>query len=213
MNARSLTLVSALVLAAASSQTALAQDTPITAPTATITILTTPYGGSTTGPCSVFAAQSVMSNIAQTLDIGSQSSGAGAGKVTFNPFTIAKQVDSCSATLFVQAASGTAFKEVIAVVESRTKVNGVLGAPNGQTFMIRLGLAAVASLDDTASDGSNLLEKVTFDFGDLTIAQFDAVSGRMSSCSGWDRVRNIQDSSNCGELETIALNRARGKAR
>lgn len=213
MNARFFALVPALVLAAAGCQAGLAQDTPITAPTATITVLTAPYTVSPTGPCSVFAAQSIMSNIVQVLNIGSQSSGAGAGKITFDPFTIVKQVDSCSATLFMQAAIGTAFKEVIAVVESRTKVNGVLGAPNGQTFMIRLGLAAVASLNDTASNDSNLLEKVTFEFGDLTIAQFDAVSGRMSSCSGWDRVKNIQDGSNCGELETIALNRARGKDR
>lgn len=202
----------ALVLAAVACQTALAQDTPITATTTTITILTTPYSGSG-GPCSVFAAESIMSDITQTLNIGSQGSGAGAGKVTFNPFTIAKQVDSCSATLFVHAASGTAFKELIAVVESRPSVNGAPGLPTGQTFMIRLGLAAVATLDDTASDGAKLLEKVTLDFGDLTIAQFDAVSGRMASCTGWDRVRNVQDGSNCGELETIALNRARGKTR
>jgi len=199
-----------LVLAVFLCQVALAQDTPITAPTSTITILTTPYMGSTTGPCSVFAAQSLLSGIAQTINIGSQSSGAGAGKVTFNPFSIAKNVDTCSAQLFVMGASGTAFRELIAVVESR---DFTLGALVGQTYMIRLGLAAVAALDDSASTGTVLLEKITFQYGDLTIAQFNAVTGAQISCSGWNRVTNTADVSNCSALTTIAYNRSRGHTR
>ncbi len=199
----------ALLLGAVICQAGLAQDTPITAPTTTITILTTSTSGPTTS-CSVFTAASILSSITQTLNIGSTSSGVGAGRVMFNPFTIAKPVDSCSATLFMEAATGIPFKEVIAVVESRSVAGNV---PTGQTFMIRLGTAAVATLDDTATDGSNLLEKVTFDFGDLTVAQLDAASGKIVSCTGWNRMTNTADASNCNELETIALNRARGKSR
>lgn len=39
-------------------------------------------------------------DVEQVLNIGSQSSGAGAGKVTFNPFTITKSADSASASFF-----------------------------------------------------------------------------------------------------------------
>jgi hypothetical protein len=35
-------------------------------------------------------------DIEQVLNIGSQSSGAGAGKVTFNPFSITRKIDSAS---------------------------------------------------------------------------------------------------------------------
>ena len=45
-------------------------------------------------------------DIEQTLNVGSQSSGAGAGKVTFNPFTITRKADSSSPTLFRQVLSG-----------------------------------------------------------------------------------------------------------
>jgi hypothetical protein len=41
-------------------------------------------------------------DIEQTLNIGSQSTGAGAGKVTFNPFSITRKVDRAS-PVFLQA--------------------------------------------------------------------------------------------------------------
>lgn len=200
----------AVVLAAMSCHVALAQDTPITAPTASITILTAQYsatGGSRS--CTTFTAQSVMNGIQQTLNIGGQGSGAGAGKITFLPFTIVKAVDTCSANLFLHAATGSPFQELIAVVESRGEGN----RPTGQTYMIRLGLAAVSTLDDSASNGTTLLEKVSFQYGDLTIAEIDAVTGSLTSCSGWDRVRNTAQSNYCGELQTVALNRSRGLTR
>jgi bacteriocin-like protein len=40
-------------------------------------------------------------DIEQVPNIGSQSSGAGAGKVTFNPFSITKHVDKASPVLFL----------------------------------------------------------------------------------------------------------------
>jgi type VI protein secretion system component Hcp len=204
MKSRFFSLVGAVLLC----QVALAQDTPITAPTSTITILTAPYTGSTTGPCSVFAAQSVLSGIAQTLNIGQ--TGVGAGKVTFNPFTIAKNVDTCSAQLFAMGATGTPLMELIAVVETRVAATGAL---TGQTYMIRLGMAAVATLDDSASTGTVLLEKITFQYGDLTIAQFNAVTGAEISCSGWNRVTITADVSNCNALATVARDRSQGRTR
>lgn len=45
-------------------------------------------------------------DIEQTLSIGSNSSGAGAGKVTFNPFSITKQTDTASPVFFQQALAG-----------------------------------------------------------------------------------------------------------
>ncbi len=203
-----------VLLAVVACNLSLAQDVPITTPAATITILTTEYNASPSGSpavCSVFPAKSIMNSVTQTLNIGSQSSGAGAGKVAFNPFTIVKNVDSCSATLLLQTASGTPFQEVIAIVEPPLLANG---RPNGSvpTYLVRLGLAAAATLNDSASDGTTLLEKITFDYGDLTIAEVIPASGA-TSCGGWDRVKNIRDTSNCAELTKIAMDRFQGKTR
>jgi type VI secretion system secreted protein Hcp len=51
-------------------------------------------------------------DIEQTLNIGSQSSGSGAGKVTFNPFQITKKIDSSTPTLIQSALNGTSFREI-----------------------------------------------------------------------------------------------------
>ncbi len=51
-------------------------------------------------------------DIEQVLNIGSQSSGVGAGKVKFNAFSITRKIDRASPTLFDMACSGTAFKQV-----------------------------------------------------------------------------------------------------
>src|SRR4051794_37054555 len=55
----------------------------------------------------LFEIEDFSFDIEQTLNIGSQSTGAGAGKVTFNPFSITRKIDVSSATFFEQACSGT----------------------------------------------------------------------------------------------------------
>ena len=51
-------------------------------------------------------------DIEQTLNIGSASSGAGAGKITFNPFSITRKVDRASPIFFQMACSGKSFQTV-----------------------------------------------------------------------------------------------------
>jgi type VI secretion system Hcp family effector len=51
-------------------------------------------------------------DVEQVLNVGSQSSGAGAGKVTFNPFQITKKVDVASTQLFQMAINGEAIKSI-----------------------------------------------------------------------------------------------------
>jgi len=57
------------------------------------------YGmpGATVG---LFEVEDFSFDIEQTLNIGSQSSGAGAGKVTFNPFSITRKTDVASPKFF-----------------------------------------------------------------------------------------------------------------
>jgi type VI secretion system secreted protein Hcp len=60
----------------------------------------------------IFEIDDFSFDVEQTLNIGSQTSGSGAGKVTFNPFQITKQVDSSTPQLFESAIAGEAFREV-----------------------------------------------------------------------------------------------------
>src|SRR5580704_11619308 len=62
--------------------------------------------------CGLFEIEDYSFDIEQVLNIGSQSSGAGAGKITFNPFSITRKIDRSSPILFDMACSGTAFKQV-----------------------------------------------------------------------------------------------------
>ena len=55
----------------------------------------------------IFEIDDFSFDIEQTLNIGSQASGAGAGKVTFNPFSITRKTDRASPLLFEMACSGT----------------------------------------------------------------------------------------------------------
>lgn len=129
------------------------------------------------------------SDIVQTLNIGSQSTGAGAGKVTFNPFTIRKQSDATSPTLFQNAASGTPFKTV-----------DVFFVNEGNFITVRhtYKLGAVKTISWSADDPtvSGLMETVIFEYGGLivTINQ-QSPDGRPGQPlqGGWNRVKNIRD--------------------
>src|SRR5580700_3366336 len=60
----------------------------------------------------LFEVEDYSFDIEQVLNIGSQSAGAGAGKVTFNPFSITRKVDCASPTFFQMACSGKSFQTV-----------------------------------------------------------------------------------------------------
>lgn len=120
-------------------------------------------------------------DIEQTLNIGSQSTGAGAGKVTFNPLSITKRVDGFSPEMFQRACSGTPFQEV------------VLTFPDGPDLTARFKLVAVKTISLAFADPDklnrfelNLLEEVTFEYGGLQLE----VGGTRK---GWNRVKNVVD--------------------
>ncbi len=60
----------------------------------------------------MFEVEDYSFDIEQTLNIGSQSSGAGAGKVTFNPFSITRKIDKSSPRVLQMACAGTPFQNV-----------------------------------------------------------------------------------------------------
>src|ERR1051326_3652243 len=64
------------------------------------------------GQGGLFEVSDYSFDIEQVLSIGSQSAGAGAGKVTFNPFSITRNIDISSPVLFQNACSGKPYSDV-----------------------------------------------------------------------------------------------------
>jgi type VI protein secretion system component Hcp len=148
-----------------------------------------PGGGELTGR-SFFPISGWSNNVEQTLNIGSQSSGAGAGKITFEPFSITRTVDLISETLFTMCASGTAFQYVDLIQRRSIGTSG-----SAATFLAyRFGLVAVKSISWAYSTESPQ-ETVAFEYGQLTIGfatQNPNGTYNQFVFAGWDRVKNVR---------------------
>jgi len=139
----------------------------------------------------LFEIEDFSFDIEQTLNIGSQSTGAGAGKVTFNPFSITRKIDLSSPTLFSMACSGTPFEEVALGLR---KSSG--GTVTGRIYLVfRFKLVAVKTISWSYDDESPK-ETVTFEYGGLQVhySQQEA-NGKMKPqvSGGWNRVKNVRD--------------------
>src|ERR1017187_6424247 len=96
---------------------------------------------------SVFEIDDFSFDIEQVLNIGSQSSGAGAGKVTFNPFQITRKTDRASPVLFAMCCAGQHFQPVTLYLRraGATASGGTM--TSGTTFLsYDFALVAVATI-------------------------------------------------------------------
>jgi type VI protein secretion system component Hcp len=139
-------------------------------------------------PAAFFPLESWSLDVEQTLNIGSQSTGAGAGKITFNPFAITRKIDKISPILFGQAASGTPF-EFVDLLEHRSAKDGARAAFVAWRFqLVAVKTVAWGSGEDRPT------ETVTFEYGALTIRYVpQSPTGQLEPPvqEGWDRIRNV----------------------
>ena len=139
----------------------------------------------------VFEIEEYNFNVEQTLNIGSQSSGPGAGKIKFNEFSITRKIDRASPTLFDMACSGTAFKQVILAL--RKSAGGMTA---GQVFLrFDFKLVAVKTIS-WEHDEESPKETVTFEYGGMLIRYCQQnADGSLQSpiAGGWNGIKNVQD--------------------
>jgi type VI secretion system secreted protein Hcp len=125
----------------------------------------------------------------QTLNIGSQSSGAGAGKVTFNPFSFTRRPDEHSADLWARLCSGTAFQKVTATATKTGPANPVI-------FTFTMGLVAIKTISLSGAESDNsLVETVTVEYGQAAYsAATQNADGTIGTPvgAGWNRVANVR---------------------
>jgi type VI protein secretion system component Hcp len=146
-------------------------------------------------PNTVFEIEDYSLDIEQTLNIGSQSSGAGAGKVKFNPFSITRKVDKASTILFQHCCAGTPFARVDLLL---SKVGAPTSGDSAAAFFAQytFKLAAVATMSWSQDDESPN-ETITFEYGDLQLRYEpqnpDGTFVKPPLVAGWNVIKNIQD--------------------
>jgi len=141
----------------------------------------------------LFEVEDYSFDIEQVLNIGSQSTGAGAGKITFNPFSITRKIDRSSPILFDMACSGTAFKQVSLALRKSAG-----GMQSGVIFLrFDFKLAAVKTISWSHDDEAPK-ETTTFEYGGMLIRYCQQnANGSLNQAipGGWNRVKNVQDHS------------------
>lgn len=123
------------------------------------------------------------------VNIGSQSSGAGVGKVSFEDFEVEKPLDNLSPSLFSDLASGDHFKNVFIVVRRRS---GQLSVPS---FAYEMGLVFLTKIHVSGSTQIPT-ETLTGAAGQLALLAYkQGANGALApgNGAGWNRVTNKAD--------------------
>jgi type VI secretion system secreted protein Hcp len=132
--------------------------------------------------------------IENTINIGSRSGGAGAGKVQFNDFTVSKKTDSGSAGLFRTCCSGGHYGDVELILRR----SGGEREKSGSPFLVyKFKLVAVKSVNWNGSDGDDVpTEEVVFEYGAIQIEytpqKADGSAGATDE-QKWSRVKNAAE--------------------
>ncbi len=121
-------------------------------------------------------------SVQNVLNISSQTTGTGAGKITFNPLVITRAIDASSPTLFLNSASGGTFKQMLlSVVKTSGKTPYIVE-------QWQFALVAVKQIDFTPT-----LETDTFEYGAvrfITYQQKPDGTLQTSNVGSWSRVNN-----------------------
>jgi type VI secretion system Hcp family effector len=125
-------------------------------------------------PGFVFEIDDFSFDIEQVLNIGSQSSGLGSGKVTLNAFSITRKTDRISPMLFALCCTGEHFQQVSLYLRRAGGMGGQAGlsqATSGMTFLrFDFALVGVATIEWSGADGDEACkEAVTFKYGALQV--------------------------------------------
>lgn len=130
-------------------------------------------------------------DIENTLNIGSASGGAGAGKVQFNEFNVKKRTDKASPILFLNCCNGGHFNDVHLLLRKA----GVEKAKSGGNYLkFSMKLVAVKKIGWSGTTGDDVCEEeVTFEYGAIKIEywwQDEAGAVKGPKKTEWSRIKN-----------------------
>ena len=138
-------------------------------------------------PNQVFKVTSFDLGAMMSTNVGSQSSGAGAGKVQFQKFVITKPVDRNSSNLFLDMAKGTALKSAEIIVRKTTA--------NGQVIPVAQYLMKLVAITDIHISGTPkaTTETIQGEYGAIQFVYYQQQQNgttKVGSAGGWNRVTN-----------------------
>lgn len=138
-----------------------------------------------------FEIASFSFGVENTVNITSANSGGGAGKVTFNEFTVEKQTDTGSAGLFHTCCAGGHYVDVELVLRRAGGAKDSTGKP----FLVyKFKLVMVKKIDWAGAGGDDVpKETVVFEYGAIRIEytpqMADGKDGKTVD-KEWSRVKN-----------------------
>lgn len=129
-----------------------------------------------------------------TINIGSMSSGGGAGKATFKEFTITKKTDKSSTELFTALCSGEHFDEIVVALR---RSGGSKTLMNDQIFMqFNMKMVLVQDISWSGSDGDDVCEEtVIMQYGAIRVEYYpQGTDGKRivkdKKEAKWNRINN-----------------------
>ena len=142
-------------------------------------------------PRNVFEVTTFSFDVEQTINMSSQASGAGAGKIAFNPFKVSRKIDKSTPQMFDMACKGTAFKFV------RLGFRKAAGQDTTGLFFLRFDFKLVALKTMSWShDDESPTEDLEFEYGGLQITyglQNPDGSVAAQNPFGWNKISNTPD--------------------
>ena len=130
--------------------------------------LAKPFTDAKTG--NIFEVKDYSFDVEQTLNITSQSTGAGAGKITFNPFSITRSIDLQSPTMYQNACAGTPFNFVYLGLRKASGGDASGGVNIAGQFFVLFTFALVAVKTIAwAHDDESPTETITFEYGAMQV--------------------------------------------
>lgn len=152
---------------------------------------------------SCFEVTTFSFDVEQTINMSSQSAGAGAGKIQFNPFKVTRKIDKASSKMFEMACKGTTFDFV------RLGFRKAGGSTASGIFFLRFDFKLVALKTISWShDDESPTEDLEFEYGGLKLTY--AVQNPDGSVgapfdAGWNKITNVEDNAKGSELIPIKL--------
>ncbi len=161
--------------------------TTIQGESATQVTLPAPLGG---GPANVaLPLSSFAMETENAVSIGSATSGAGAGKVKFDPLTITRNFDEASPALFQLCAAGSHLKQVELIV-SRVGAAGASGAAPKPFVVFTFSLVFVQNVTWSGSaDGAGITETINLEYGSVSMKHLNTSTNAVST-GAWNQVTN-----------------------
>ena len=123
---------------------------------------------------------------------GSQGAGAGAGKITFNPFSITRKIDNASPSLYAACASGRVFPTLTFAADSAPSQSAEQGTPVENLQIVLTGASIHSCGDSGQNSGADApTESLSFTFSKIEWKYTDS-SGKLVSRAGWDLKKNVK---------------------